>query len=418
MPQDLATTIAKFMAKVKNDHADTPQCKWLNFNTDAPDGTIPLMSTTDSFQPQQKIVWLVVILFLLGEMMLFSATGVLGIQKHHSEFYYLTRQGIAGLTGFCLMILLSRVPYQIWQRLAFPLLAAQIILLAATHFSPFTREALGAHRWLEIGGFQFQPSELAKISLPVYLASLLAAQSMRQASAKRWAASAIPIVLLFGLIYFQPDLGTTVILSTIIFAILFAAGLRARYVFGLFGTGAFLLVISLLHSEYRRRRLAAFLNPWADPQGSGFQSIQSFLSFHSGKLFGVGIGNGNSKLFFLPEVHTDFIFSLIGEELGFVGVILILLLFAYFGYLIFKIPSKASDTFGSLLAFALALALVLQLVVNLGGVTGLIPIKGLPVPFFSWGRTALIVNFAMVGILLNIVSQSEIISKKAKAGKP
>src|SRR5262249_53346425 len=152
-----------------------------------------------------------------------------------------------------------------------------------------------------------------------------------------------------------------------------------------------------LHSDYRRRRLIAFLNPWADPQGSGFQAIQSFLSIHSGKLFGMGIGNGNSKLFYLPEVHTDFIFSLIGEELGFLGATLLLALFLYFTYLLFKASSRAPDAFGRYLAFGLSLCLGLQVIINLGGVTGLIPIKGFPLPFLSWGRSALVVNLLMVG---------------------
>ena len=161
----------------------------------------------------------------------------------------------------------------------------------------------------------------------------------------------------------------------------------------------------------------AFLNPWADPQGDGFQTIQSFLSIHSGRIFGAGIGNGNSKLFFLPEVHTDFIFALIGEELGFLGSFLCLALFLYFGYLIFKVAFRAPDTFGRLLAFGLSLSLLLQVAVNLGAVTGLIPVKGLPLPFISWGRSALIVNLLMVGILLNIARQSIIIQKSTIAGQ-
>jgi cell division protein FtsW len=200
---------------------------------------------------------------------------------------------------------------------------------------------------------------------------------------------------------------------------LFIAGARPVYLVGTVGLGAMMFFIATLNSDYRRRRLAAFLNPWADPQGNGFQSIQSFISFHSGHFSGLGLGNGNSKLFYLPEVHTDFIFAMIGEELGFIGAAIVIISYAYLGYLLFKIVRFAPDAFGRYLAFGLALSLMLQIVVNLGGVTGLIPVKGLPLPFISWGRSAILVNLMMIGILLNIAKQSSIIRPiRKKATKP
>jgi cell division protein FtsW len=291
----------------------------------------------------------------------------------------------------------------------------QIMLVGATYVSHLGHNAGGATRWLRLGPLVFQPSELAKITVTILVAHLLAKQKEAKMPLQRWFLLLSPIAILLALIFKQPDLGTTVLITVTIVGISFIAGMKLVYLFGLLGTGAAAFTFSLLHSEYRRRRLFAFLNPWNDPQGNGFQTIQSFLSFHSGRFFGTGIGNGNSKLFYLPEVHTDFVYALIGEELGFVGAIALLAAFVYFSYLLFKVSLHAKDSFGCYLGFGLALSLVLQIAVNLGGVTGILPVKGLPLPFISWGRSALIVNLAMMGILLNIVRQSTIIpSKKSK----
>jgi len=364
----------------------------------------------------RKIVWLVVFFLLVGQIMLFSATGVMGMQRYGSEFYYVTRQAMAALGGLVVMIFFARVRYQNWAKLAYPLMALQILLVAATMVAGVGHHAQGASRWLRLAGFTFQPSELAKITLTIYFASLLARRHEAPFTRKQWGVRLIPIFVLLALIFKQPDLGTTVLLTAIVVSLLFIAGMKPKYLLSFLGVGGILVVYAMLNSPYRKRRVVAFLNPWADPQGSGFQTIQSFLSFHSGKLFGVGLGNGNSKLFFLPEVHTDFIFSLIGEELGFVGAIFLLSLFTYFAYLLFKVAFQSKDPLGCYLGFGLALSLVLQIAVNLGGVTGLLPVKGLPLPFISWGRSALIVNLITVGILLNIVRQSPITPKTPAGG--
>jgi cell division protein FtsW len=358
---------------------------------------------------QKRITRLVILFLLMGEVLLFSATGVLGVQRFGSEFHYITRQTLTAIIGVMMMLLISRVRYQIWAKLAAPLLLVQLGLVAATLFSSLRHHALGASRWLDLGFIQFQPSELAKITVTIYLSQLLARSHEREITPKKWAILLAPVALLLLIIFKQPDLGTTVLVTTVALALFFIAGMRPLYFFGLIGSGGGVALFLALHSAYRRRRVLAFLNPWADPSGSGFQTIQSFLSFHSGRLFGVGIGNGNSKLFFLPEVHTDFIFSLVGEELGFVGAFLLLIVFVYFCYLLFKSSLACAEPLGRYLAFGLALSVILQIAVNLGGVVGLLPVKGLPLPFLSWGRSALLVNLAMLGILLNIIRQSAII---------
>lgn len=362
-----------------------------------------------------QLLYLVLGLLVVGHLMLFSATGVLAIQRHGDEFYFVLRQGLCALAGLLLMGLCYKFPPAAWDRVVYPLMAIQIILLALVLFSPLAIEVQGATRWLRVGGVRFQPSEFAKVTLGLFFAKALAELPLKLD--RRWVPRGITMAVLVGLIYKQPDLGTTVLLTLMVLGMLFVAGLKIRYLAVALSAGTALFAISLAASEYRRRRFFAFLNPWDDPQGSGFQSIQSFLSLHSGEWLGEGIGNGNSKLFYLPEVHTDFIFSLVGEELGFVGAMGILLAFTYLGYLLFRISAAAPTLFGRYLAFGLALSLVLQVCVNLGGVTGLIPVKGLPLPFFSWGRSALLAHLVSLGILLNILKQSEIILPEAGGRK-
>lgn len=342
-------------------------------------------------------------LLLFGEIVLFSASGVLGLQRHQSEFYFVTRQlGAAGV-GLILMFVLSRIPYGFYRKLAFPIFLFEIGLVALTYHGKFGHGAGGARRWLVLGPVIIQPSEIAKIAVVILLAHLIAKYEEQKFSLKRWFFYFSPIVLLLGLIFKQPDLGTTTLITVTMIGMFFISGIRISYVLSVLGIASATFVFAMLHSDYRRRRLFAFLNPWADPQGKGFQTIQSFLSFHNGKVFGAGLGNGTSKLFFLPEVHTDFIFALVGEELGFIGTIGLLLVFVYLSYLLLKCTFRARDSFGTYLAFGLALSLVLQILVNLGGVTGMLPVKGLPLPFISWGRSALIVDLSIIGVLISVL---------------
>jgi cell division protein FtsW len=369
---------------------------------------------TPHFPLQRKIIGLVLLFLSIGQIALFSATGVLGLHRHQSEFYFVLRQAACAVIGLSLMIMVSRVPYQKLRKLAYLLMAVETILIAFTLFSPFGHEAQGATRWLRIGPLGFQPSEFAKVAVTIYVAHVLALNHQKPLTAKQWAGHGVPIAVLLALILKQLDLGTTTLLTLTVLGMCFISGMRLLYLGGFLVAGTGFFVFSMLHYEYRRRRLMAFLNPWSDPQGTGFQSIQSYLSFHSGHLFGTGIGNGNSKLFFLPDVHTDFIYALIGEETGFIGAIAVLLLFLYFTYLLFRVSFASKEPFACYLSFGLSLSLILQVAVNMGGVTGILPVKGLPLPFISWGRSALIVNLASLGIILNILRQSVIIPRSAE----
>ena len=300
---------------------------------------------------QRRIILLTFFFLLIGQIALFSATAVMGIQKHASEFYYVMRQASCGLIGLLLMWGTSKIPYQKWRKFSYVLVFAQIGLLVATHVGPFRHFAYGATRWLKLGPILFQPSELAKITVCIFFASLLARHRESSLPLKKWLTNSVPILLTLLLIFKQPDLGTTTLLTIVLIGMLFIAGVRLSYLISFLGLGSLGFVFSIVHYGWRRKRLFAYLNPWADPQGTGFQTIQSFLSFHSGQLFGTGLGNGNSKLFFLPEVHTDFIFALIGEETGFLGAITLIIFFTYFSYLLFKVAFSAKDAFGCYLSF-------------------------------------------------------------------
>jgi cell division protein FtsW len=361
------------------------------------------MSSLSPTIPRQ-IFGIVLIFLLLGEIMIYSATGVLGLQRHGTEFYFVFRQSVCALVGIAAMLLVSRIRYQLWDKTASILFIAQLVLSGLTLLTNYGHNALGATRWLKIGPLALQPSELSKFTAAIFLSSFLARRT--SASIRQWVLHLAGFFTLLVLIFRQPDLGSTVCLTAMAVGLFFVSGVNPIYLFGAGSVSGVFFLFSIFHSEYRRRRVLAYLNPWLDPTGNGFQTIQSFLSFYSGKIFGLGIGNGNSKLFFLPEVHTDFIFSLVGEELGFLGTGLVLLLFVYFGYLLFKVASRAPDKFGVYLGFSIGFSLLLQVVINLAAVTGLIPIKGLPLPFISWGRSALLANLFSVGILLNIARQS------------
>ena len=355
-------------------------------------------------QLTRRICILAAGMILTGVLVLFSATGILGLEKRGSEFYYVLRHLLALGVGAIVMFILARTPYQSLRRFAPIAMVVQILLVCAALYSPWATFAQGASRWLTIGGFTFQPSELAKVSLILYFSAILSSSIPHRPLEK--VALSVPILVLLALILIQPDLGTTLLLLGSLGAMLFVAGLRPSTLYALVGAGALFSTLALMGSGYRRKRLLAYLNPWEDPQGSGFQTLQSFVSFHWGGLLGTGPGNGNSKLFFLPEIHTDFIFSLIGEEVGFVGAVAVLVAFAYLVYTLLRASLRAPDRFGQFLGVGLCANLALQVMINVGGVTGLLPVKGLPLPFISWGRTALVVNLISLGILLNITRQS------------
>ena len=348
----------------------------------------------------------VVVLVLFGALMVFSASAVMAEQRFGSSYYFLLRQLIWALMGFSLMMAAMHFDYR---RLAqptiiFPALGIQFLLLVAVLFSDRTNNA---HRWLHVGPVSFQPSELSKLVLVLFLAYFLA---QRKSPIDDLRHTLLPIGLISGacvaLIITEPDLGTSMALVLIVAAMLFAAGLRWMYF--AYGVAAAipLLYVAIFHVGYRQRRILAFLDPYADPLGKGFQILQSFIAVGSGGIDGVGLMDGKQKLFFLPEPHTDFIFAVIGEELGFIGGLFVLALFALILWRGLRASVRSTDEFGRLLAVGLTVMIVGQALVNISVVLGLMPTKGIPLPLISYGGSSLMVNLAAVGVLLNISQHS------------
>ncbi|MBZ5514063.1 MAG: putative lipid II flippase FtsW [Acidobacteriia bacterium] len=347
-----------------------------------------------------------VILVLFGALMVFSASAVLASERFGNSYHFLIRQVIWAAVGLGLMFVAMHFEYR---RLAspsviFPAMGLQFVLLVVVLFADRTHNA---HRWLHLGAASFQPSELSKIVLVVFLAYFL---SLRQGDVNDWKQTLLPIGMVSGasvaLVVMEPDLGTSLALALIVAAMLFAAGLRLAYF--AFGALAALPVLYLLifHVGYRQRRVMAFLDPYSDPLGKGFQIIQSFIAVGTGGIDGVGLMDGKQKLFYLPEPHTDFIFAVIGEELGFIGALFVLGLFGVVLWRGLRAAAHSNDEFGRLLAIGLTVMLVGQALVNISVVLGLMPTKGIPLPLISYGGSSLVMSLLAVGILLNISQQS------------
>lgn len=353
-------------------------------------------------QSDKVLFGAVVGLVLFGALMIFSASAVLASEKHDNSYYFLWRQLAWAVVGFIALVVMMHVDYR---RLAsplvvFPALAGQFILLVLVLFADRNHHT---HRWFHLGAVSFQPSELAKIVLPLFLAFFL---DLRKGQVNDWKHTLLPIALVAGvtgwLVLAEPDFGTALALGLVVATMLFAAGLPLRS-FALAGLSAVPLLYGLIsQSAYRHNRLLAFWNPYADPLGKGFQILQSYIAIGTGGITGVGLMEGRQKLFFLPEPQTDFIFAVVGEELGLIGALAIAVVFALILLRGLRASAGCADDFGRLLAIGLTVMIVGQALVNMSVVLGLLPTKGIPLPFVSYGGSSLLVNLAAVGILLNI----------------
>ena len=318
-------------------------------------------------------------------------------------YHFLKKQAVAAALGICLLLGAARLNYRLWKVLAIPLLVVSAALLPV--FVPGMRQEIGGSaRWLKISSFSFQPAELAKLALVIYLARSLTNKEGRMESFAVGFLPHIVMGILFVLVLKQPDFGTGILFVSVVFLMLFAAG--ASLAFRGDGVGrAAGFALSCGPGEIPAGAAVTFLDPWSDPGNAGFQIIQSFLAFGSGNVFGVGLGVGKQKLFYLPEVHTDFIFSVIGEELGLIGVAVVVGLFAALIFRRFRASFRAPDLFGTYFALGITCLLSIQTLLNMGVVMGLLPTKGSTLPFISYGGTSLFMNLLAVGILLNISSQ-------------
>jgi cell division protein FtsW len=357
--------------------------------------------------PDIILLLVTLILVIVGTAMIYSSSSIIALEKFKDGQYFLKKQLVFVFLGFTSMIIMTRVPYTYLRKFAYPGIILSLILLSMLFIPSLGMKRGGATRWLNLGGFSFQVTEMVKIVMVIFLAHLLTRKAFQIENFTRGVLIPLAVTsVVILLILLEPDFGTSAIIATILLLMLCIAGAQIKHL--LFLIGAFIPVgISLiLYKGYRLTRLTAFLDPWKDADNTGFQIIQSLISFGSGGAFGVGKGDGMQKLFYLPEPHTDFILSIIAEESGFIGVTIVIFMFALFAFRGFKIAFKAPDLFGTLLAAGLTMVISLEAFINIAGVMGLIPLKGLVLPFLSYGGTAFIMSMTAVGILLNISTQT------------
>ena len=359
--------------------------------------------------PDYWLFLVVLALLGLGVVMVYSASAILATDRFRDAHFFLKKQLFWAVLGLGVMWGVMAVDYRRWRPLVSPLLALAFVLLVLVLVPPFGQSINGTRRWLRWGHFSVQPTELAKLVLVVYLADFLA---RRQAViGSLWRGVVPPLVVtggVAGLVLLQPDLGSAVAIVGVVLCMIFVAGARLAHLGLIGGLAVPVVVVAVCTARYRLRRMLTFLDPWADPRGAGFQIIQSYLALGGGGLLGRGLGESKQKLFYLPEPHTDFIFAILGEELGFVGAVATVVLFGLLLWRGIRIGLRVSDPFGALLAFGVSALLVNQAVVNLGVVVGLFPTKGLPLPFVSSGGSSLLVAMAAVGLLLNVSQRAEV----------
>ncbi|GGM20596.1 stage V sporulation protein E [Paraliobacillus quinghaiensis] len=359
--------------------------------------------------PDYFLIFVIVSLLLIGIIMVYSASAIWANYKFDDSLYFAKRQLLFAFIGLIAMFVVARVPYHTWGTYAKPILFICFVLLVAVLLPGVGLVRGGARSWIGVGAFSIQPAEFMKLGLIIFLATYLAEKQRYITSFKN---GFLPLLLLiftsFGLVMLQPDLGTGMVIVLTCFVLLFVAGAKISHftflaIFGLIGFAG--LIIS---APYRINRITAFLNPWEDPLGNGFQIIQSLYAIGPGGLLGMGLGNSLQKFFYLPEPHNDFIFAILAEELGFLGGLLLLSLFFLLLWRGVRIGLAAPDKLGTLLGLGITVMISLQVIINISVVIGLIPVTGITLPFLSYGGSSLTLTLASVGIVINISRYSKL----------
>lgn len=349
----------------------------------------------------------VVLLSLFGLIMIYSASNIWSEYKFNDPYKYLKSQGLFLIISYIALFIISKVPYVEYKKKANMIFLVCVVLLVLVLIPGVGSVRNGSRSWFGIGGFGIQPSEFTKLGLIIFTSKYLSNNSKEIRNIKKGVLPILGILLLiFGLIMLEPDFGTGVVIVMTIVVLLFTSGVKMNFfikigVLGLIGVVALIII-----APYRMQRIVSFINPWNDPLGSGFQIIQSLYAIGPGGLLGLGFGNSVQKHFYLPEPQTDFIFSIISEEFGFMGVLLVSILFITIIYSGFKIAMKCEDLFGKYLAFGITFGLAFQTMLNLMVVVGLIPVTGVTLPFLSYGGSSLLITMCGMGILLNISKNS------------
>jgi len=353
--------------------------------------------------PDLTLLSIVFALLLIGLIMVYSSSHVWAEYKYDDSFFFVKRQLLFAGVGVIGMFLIYLIPYQVWKKYVNAILVVCFLLLLLVLVPGIGIVRGGAQSWIGVGAFSIQPSEFMKLGLILYLASYLATYHKQMATfGKGFFLPIVFIFLVFAIIMLQPDFGTGVVLVATCVLMIFIAGARITYFIylAIFGMVGFTLLI--LSAPYRISRITAYLNPWDDPLGDGFQIIQSLYAIGPGKLMGVGFGNSLQKYFYLPEPQTDFIFAIIGEEFGFIGATLIILLFGLLCWRGVLVALEAVDSFGRYVAFGIIAMITIQVMINVSVVIGLIPVTGITLPFLSYGGSSLTLTLCSIGLLLNI----------------
>ncbi len=357
-------------------------------------------------KPDRILFLVTLVLVGLGVAMVFSSSAIVAKERFGDPNYFSFKQLISATLGLAVMFVVMKIDYHTYRHpvIVFSALAIVVALLVVVFF---LAAAANTHRWIQFSGFSIQPSEMAKLALVFFLAYFL---EKRKGKVNDLTFTLVPIAvivgLLAGLIVLQPDLGTAVSLLAISGVLLFVAGLDLRWIAATIIFAAPVFYLLVFRVKYRRDRILAFMNPWEEPLGRGFQIIQSLLSVASGGIAGLGFMEGKQKLFYLPEAHTDFIFAVVGEELGLIGTCALLVLFVVFFWRGVRASMRAPDLFGFYLALGITMMVCVQAFINMSVVLGLLPTKGIPLPFLSYGGSSFVVMLAAVGILLNVSQQS------------
>lgn len=355
--------------------------------------------------------WLKLSVFALvgiGLLTIASAGVSYGNIRFNDPYYFFKEQLVGLAVGTLLLLVAERVPYQLWRRFVVPLFAVALIFLVLVFIPGFGTTVYGAARWVDIGLFSFQPSEIMKIAIIFYLAAWLSRRGQR--TSQDFYEGFLPFFIVLSVVGFliikQPDTGTLGLIFCISLSIFFASGANLRHIAGLIGLALFALFVLIKIAPYRMQRFLVFLNPEHDPLGAGYQMTQAFLAIGTGGWFGVGLGHSRQKFNYLPEPVTDSIFAVLAEETGLLGGAFVISLFLFFLWRGIRVARQAPDKFGELLAVGIVAWVVCQAFINIAAITGLIPLTGIPLPFISFGGTSLAVLMAAVGVLLNISRHS------------
>lgn len=370
----------------------------------------PLKSAVrKSFGSDLYLLTMVVLLLTIGIVMVTSASYIIAADKYGDGFYFVKKQGWAMLLGLGVMYVLSRINPNFWMKAALPLMVISVFLLLMVFIPGIGAKMGGSNRWLRLPfGFYLQPSEVIKYALIMFTAQSLARKGD---NIREFAIGILPHVIVVGAVVFlillQPDFGSAIILTLVTFMMLFIAGVRLQHLAASLILGLPVLAYIAINAPYRWHRIKSFFDPWSDPLDSGYHVIQSLLAFGCGGVTGVGVGKGIQKLFYLPQPHTDFIFAVVGEELGLVGIVFVIICFYLLVFRGLMVAVRTTDKFQKFVAFGISSLLGLQAIVNMAVSMGMLPTKGLPLPLISLGGTSLVMNLAGIGILMAIMRFSQ-----------